>query len=215
MFEFNDIHLLVFAKVPQIGRVKTRMQPVFSEDFSLQLHCALVDYCLAQWHRAGLMPISLWSAGEAATFLQHLPQWQGPLHRPQQGEDLGERMAYAAQTTLANSRGVILVGTDCPFIDKHYLLQACQALQDHDVVLGPAADGGYVLMGLNGVYPSLFKGMAWGTGTVFEDTLAAIQAQQLRYHCLPVLPDIDRPEDVLLLKKMKPLQGFADQWPGS
>ena len=212
MYQFDDFCLIVFSKAPENGRVKTRMQPTLPAEFSLDLHCALVDYCLSQWSAAKLMPIQLWYAGERAGFLQHLPQWAKYANFPQQGADLGERMAYAAEKALATSRSVILVGTDCPFIDEKYLIGAVRALKDHDVVLGPAEDGGYVLIGLNGFWMPLFESIQWGEASVFQETQQAIESQQLTHYCLSTLSDVDRPEDIRHLKKLDAFKTLLRQW---
>ncbi|MEO0443567.1 MAG: TIGR04282 family arsenosugar biosynthesis glycosyltransferase [Pseudomonadota bacterium] len=199
---YPDCRLLVMAKSPHLGRVKTRMQPQFSQQFSRHLHVCLLDYCLSQWRAAAVCPISLWLAGEKATLFDALPHHATMDCRQQVGQDLGERMLYAARDGLSAGQNIVLVGTDCPFIDKRYLLAACKALSTNEAVIGPAADGGYVLLGLRRAYPSLFHNMEWGTQRVFGETLEALKKSQCRYHVLSTLNDIDRPEDIALLKKI-------------
>ena len=117
-------------------------------------------------------------------------------------------MLFAAKQGLNNARAVILVGTDCPFIDKHYLLSACKALDNNDVVIGPAEDGGYVLLGMKMLYPSLFQNMEWGNDTVFETTVNVLQKNALLYKILPTLNDIDRPGDIRLLQSIPAFHSF-------
>jgi uncharacterized protein len=114
----------------------------------------------------------------------------------QRGTDLGERMYNALRDGLARFASVILVGSDCPGIDPAYLRQATGALRGASVVLGPAADGGYVLIGARRVSPSVFSGIAWGGDKVFGDTVTALETAGLDWAALPVLADIDRPSDL-------------------
>ena len=116
----------------------------------------------------------------------------------QSGADLGERMYLALRDGLATHRKVLLLGSDCPFIDKAYLGAAIEALDEAPVVLGPATDGGYVLIGAKRVDPALFKGVSWGGAEVYAQTLAALGRLGWRHVELATLSDIDRPEDLPL-----------------
>ena len=196
MTMFKDYRLAIFTKTPQLGRVKTRMQPRYSPQFSLALHRHLIEYCLRRWTNAAVCNIDVWITGDVSEEETVFLPWQHLCFQQQQGDDLGQRMAYAVKCTLASSKGIILVGTDCPFITEDYLVLACQNLCSVDVVIGPAADGGYVLLALKRDYPDLFTGIDWGESHVFEQTLAAIKQQHLSYFILPTLSDIDRPDDL-------------------
>lgn len=177
------------------------MQAKYSKEFSLSLHVQLMDFCLRAWSDAKVCPLNLCLAGERSYFNEALPQWQGLNSEAQQGDDLGERLFYGIQSGLAQAQldGVILVGSDCPFIDENYLSQACAKLTQHELVIGPASDGGYVLLGLKGAWPELFQQVDWGQDCVFQQTLAHIKALGLSHFVLPVLDDIDRPDDIALL----------------
>lgn len=150
---------------------------------------------------AGLCPVQLWVSGEAAhsAFLADLSrQLDVPCHR-QMGQDLGARMYTAAKQTLKQFAAVVFIGSDCPFIDAAYLHQAMLGLEDNDAVLGPAADGGYVLLGLRKLSPTLFEDIDWGTDTVLSTTESRLTQLSWSYALLPPLADIDRPEDLSLL----------------
>ncbi len=209
ILRFSDCTLLVFAKAPELGKVKTRLQPDLPASFSLELHCELVNYVLSQWTDSQLCSINLWLAGNQEKFLECLPQWQSLTRYSQQGADLGERMHYAVKQTLSKTESAILVGTDCPFIDDDYLSKACIALKKYDVVIGPATDGGYVLLGLKQAHSSLFEGIQWGEASVFEATLSQIKYLGLSYSVLPELSDIDRPEDLQSLQQINKLKQFS------
>jgi len=206
MYSFPQYQLSIFTKSPVLGKAKTRMQPQLSKEFSLELHTRLVDYVLLEWSRSKVCPLKINLAGDQNYFSSVLPQWQKLSLSFQEGEDLGERMYAAAITGLKEFKGVILVGTDCPFINTNYLMKACHALNAHDVVIGPAADGGYVLLGLKKCYKELFMGIQWGGNTVFSDTIDRINENNLRYIVLPELDDIDHPKDLPKLKHMSPFR---------
>ena len=203
MYPYPHYSLSVLTKLPVPGQVKTRMQPDYSPEFSRALHERLVDYVLAQWLQAAQCPVHLWLAGEAAEIQplinsSHFRSFALPVAL-QRGRDLGERLLLVVNAQLAHYRGVFLVGTDCPFIDRNYLQAACDGLDNHDTVIGPAEDGGYVLLGLKKPIPALFETIAWGTERVFEQTMTALNRLRLSCYTLPVLPDIDRPADLALL----------------
>lgn len=116
----------------------------------------------------------------------------------EQGEgDLGDRMAQSvAAAFAAGARCVVVIGTDCPEVGAELLHQAFVALEQHDLVLGPATDGGYYLIGLRQPFPELFRQVAWGTEVVLSQTVAIAQALALTVAYLPPLTDVDRPDDL-------------------
>ncbi len=197
-----NTRLLIFSKVPEIGKVKTRMQPVCSPQFSVDLHQHLVRYCLRQYLQSKLT-FSLHIAGTLSLWRRQFPEYSKLPLVAQLGEDLGERLYAAAIDTLAQGvDAVVLVGTDCPFVCSHYLEKANLALLHYDCVIGPAHDGGYVLLAIKSSPKALFQCIDWGTERVFEQTLAVVQDLQWSYCCLESLPDIDYPEDLQHLKTL-------------
>ena len=134
------------------------------------------------------------------TMEQAVKEWfpQHHLFSPQEGSDLGERMhnaflhAFAAGYTKA-----LLIGSDCPDISRTIVNRGFRLLDTHDIVLGPAYDGGYYLIGLRRSEPELFYSMDWGTGRVLQQTLDKINAANLTVALLPELRDIDRIEDLV------------------
>lgn len=197
MFAYPFYQIALMAKSPILGKAKTRLQPRYSECFSLRLHSQLLDFILQQLTDGKVCPFQLWLAGSDENFYKQLPQWQSLQLKSQQGHDLGERMANAVKETCRDHyRGVILLGSDCPFIDSSYLHTACEMLQAYDVVIGPATDGGYVLLGMNAEHPELFSDVEWGGDSVYAETLKRIRALGLSVAILPTLSDIDHPEDL-------------------
>ncbi len=211
-YVYPHYRLVVFAKSPVLGFAKTRLQPQLPQEFSLALHTRLTRVVLNQWSQSKVCPIACWVAGDRQNFSENIFERDEPYLKKlpvyQQLEgSLGERLIGAINNTfLANQQkqagiqGVFVTGTDCPFIDKDYLLNACKKLTQHDVVIGPADDGGYVLLGLKAPNAGLFTDIRWGESSVLESTIAKIKAAKLSYFELPSLSDIDQPEDLAGLK---------------
>ena len=114
----------------------------------------------------------------------------------QSGGDLGERMYQAVREGLTRCRRLVMVGADCPSLDRGYVTAALAALDRHHAVLGPAEDGGYVLLGLKQALPALFADIPWGSGAVARLTRERMAALNWTWAELPVLWDLDRPEDL-------------------
>ncbi|MCA1990227.1 MAG: TIGR04282 family arsenosugar biosynthesis glycosyltransferase, partial [Desulfarculus sp.] len=135
-------------------------------------------------------------------------RWLGlaPLIRPQDSGDLGRRMDLALTRALAEGEErAVLIGSDCPGLTAEILEQAFAVLADHDLVLGPAQDGGYYLVGLRRPAPEIFRGIAWGSDRVLRQTLNRAGELGLRVALLPELADLDRPEDLPRLVSPPPL----------
>jgi len=115
---------------------------------------------------------------------------------PQQGAQLGDKMANAMKTALNSGSQCAIIGTDCPSMNASYIQQAFTQLHNSDVVLGPAKDGGYVLIAAKSFDYRLFSRVSWGTSEVLKQTLENINQLQLKYHKLDTLSDIDKGEDL-------------------
>jgi len=190
--------VVVFARAPQRGRSKTRMVPVLGEGGAARLSARLTRRTLATVRAARVGPIELHGAPNArhAFFLQHT-RGSGIRLQNQRGNDLGARMALALSAALRRARSVILVGTDCPALQPADLRRAARALAGGcDVVLAPAEDGGYPLIGVRRVSPRIFENMTWGGAQVFAETGARLDALGWRWRRLRRLWDVDRPQDL-------------------
>lgn len=197
--------LIVFARFPEPGRTKTRLIPALGPERAAQLQAALTRYTLAVAgdvcaDRSRRLEVRF-TGGDVEQMSQ---LFGGELdYVPQHGADLGERLKDAAASAFrAGAKQVVLIGTDCPALDAERLQAAFQALQRSDVVLGPAFDGGYYLIGLNGHHPELFAGIDWGTEHVLRQTLVTIRAARCRVHLLPMLADVDHPEDLIECRRL-------------
>ena len=197
----HDVVIQLFAKAPLVGRVKTRMQNRLSAEQALRLHEELLHWACHQLCAADRAAVELWVAGDVQHpfFSSISKKWKISLHQQSHG-DLGAKMYAAACAGLQHKRFVILVGSDCPFVDGPYLDSAIDALyHGNNIVIGPACDGGYVLLGLNKVDRLLFDDIAWGDKNVLTQTKRRLTTLGWRYHLLAEQPDIDRPEDLPLL----------------
>ncbi|MCG6940895.1 MAG: TIGR04282 family arsenosugar biosynthesis glycosyltransferase [Thiohalocapsa sp.] len=200
MADSLDTRLLVFTRAPVPGQVKTRLIPALGADAAADLHRRLTEQCLRQLCAPPLVPMELWVTPDAGHpfFTALAKRWPLTL-QVQQGRDLGERLHHAARAALTRADAVILLGTDCPALDRAYLVRAIARLAGADAVLGPAHDGGYVLLGLRRTDPSLFEGIPWGGDRVAAVTRSRLGGLGWRWSELPALPDIDRPEDLVHL----------------
>lgn len=196
--------LIVFTRYPEPGSTKTRLIPALgpagAADLARRLGLDTLAWALALARQEPLRLEVRHDGGDEVA----MRTWLGraPLYRPQGPGDLGQRMARALHQALQEGeQRVVLVGTDCPGRDDRLLSRAFSALATHDLVLGPARDGGYHLVGLRRPAPEIFEGIAWGGQRVLSQTLAAAGRAGLSMHLLGTLPDIDRPEDLPLLEQ--------------
>lgn len=196
--------LIVFTRYPQPGKAKTRLIPALGSEGAAALQRQMTEYTLRQVQRLlnqRAVSVEIWFAGttDAETDRRLMQDWLGStwVYQPQASGNLGARMAQACQTAFAHGmERVVTIGTDCPGLTADKLTQAFQALQTSDLVLGPATDGGYYLIGLRRFVPELFAGIAWSTEKVLLQTIEIAQRLELSVAYLEVLTDIDRPEDL-------------------
>ena len=189
--------LAVFARIPVPGQVKTRLSPALPPELSAQLYRAMLADAFEVAMAVGAERVAVfWESGgkQAPDFA--LPE--GVAVRFQHGTGLGERLASAFADLLADAADrAVVIGADCPDLDPAVIRQAFAALDDHDLVLGPARDGGYYLIGLRRPAPALFDRVSWGTDRVFAQTLEWAERGGLRVATLGVLADIDTSEDLV------------------
>ncbi len=195
------VSVLVFAKAPDPGAVKTRLIPALGEGGAAVLAARFARRTLDTATRAAVGPVVLVCAPDTIhPFFEVGRRRHAVTLAPQGDGDLGERMHRAFAATLPTSGAAVLVGTDTPDLHVDDLAEAARALRNGaDVVLGPAEDGGYWLIGLRAPVPALFDAMPWSTEDVLRVTRQRIAALDLRSHEPTVRPDIDRPEDLARL----------------
>lgn len=196
--------LIIFTRYPEPGKTKTRMIPALGEVGAANLQRQMAEYLLRkvqELQRQFPIKVEVHFAGGSQSLMQ---AWLGDdlIYRQQRTGDLGQRMLAAFQQAFVSGRGrVAIIGTDCPEVDSEVLRQAFTALQQSQVVLGPAADGGYYLIGLNCLVPELFRDIAWGSSQVLAQTQEIIRLLKLKVSYLPLFHDVDYPEDLEFWEK--------------
>ena len=191
------VRIVIFAKAPVPGRVKTRLIPALGEAGAARLAARTLDLALEQALEAAVGPVELcMNPAPGAAEWAAIPLPAG-IETSDQGEgDLGERMARAARRTIENGEAVLLIGTDCPDLTAERLRVAAACLADHDAVLHRAEDGGYALLGLRAFDAGLFQAMPWSTDAVARLTLDRMAALGWRVWVGETLRDIDEPCDL-------------------
>ena len=197
--------MILFARYPVPGKVKTRLIPALGDEGAAALHRRLVLRTLRTAHvlcQSQNVQLEIRFAGDDENEMQH---WLGDgwLCRPQCEGNLGQRMAGAlADSFREGSPATVIVGSDCPALTPAVLSDAFAALNANPVVFGPATDGGYYLIGLTRLVPELFQGDAWGTETVLAESLRTLERSDIRHSLLKPLDDLDRPEDLDVWRKI-------------
>lgn len=195
--------LTVFARAPERGKVKTRLCPPLHADEALALHRALVEDSLEHFGkvvRRGLSRVLLLSGPlEKAEDLSVPEGWTTGLQSP---GDLGRRLASLFYSSfLRGVKRLIVLGSDSPTLPLEVAHEAFDRLERTDVVLGPAMDGGYYLLGCNRYIPELFENISWGSSEVLAETRKILEALSVRPHLLIPWYDIDRGEDLDKLRQ--------------
>lgn len=187
--------LVIFVKNAKLGEVKTRLAAGIGDELALKVYlellkithqaCKRIDSKKEVWYSKYIENNDLWNIGLFEKKVQY-------------GNNLGERMKNVFQESFENERldKVILIGSDCPNLTTDILNQAFKQLSSSDLVLGPAEDGGYYLIGMSKYIPDVLKDMEWSVESVFSETLKRAQQENLSYSMLPTLFDIDTVEEL-------------------
>lgn len=195
--------LMLFTRYPEAGNTKTRLIPRLGAVRAAELQRWMTASMAREM--ASLRPDIDRQVHFSGGGLSQMQTWLGRqfTYLPQFAGGLGTRLHQAFMGNFkAGMQAVVAIGADCPQLSTHHFEQAFRQLQSHDVVLGPAADGGYYLIGLSGPQARLFEDIPWGTGEVFERTVAIATSLNLSIATLEELRDVDRPEDLELLSQM-------------
>ncbi|HBL12464.1 MAG TPA: hypothetical protein DD379_13865 [Cyanobacteria bacterium UBA11162] len=191
--------LIIFTRYPEPGKTKTRLIPVLGTEAAATLQRQMTENTLAQARKLQhycSTHLEVYFSGGNQELMQ---SWLGSdiIYHQQCEGDLGMRIVSAFdQCFTVGMTRVVIIGTDCPDLDNQVMVKAFQLLEYHDLVLGPAEDGGYYLIGLRQLIPELFVGIDWGTSQVRQQTVEIAEKLQLAIAYLPLLRDIDRPEDL-------------------
>jgi hypothetical protein len=198
--------LLVFGRSPVPGRVKTRMIPEIGAAAAASVYRQMLFDALDTATAVPEAGCELWlDTPSVDPELRTLARARGLTLAMQQGDDLGMRMHHALEQALKAANRAVLIGSDCPGMDTSYLQAAFRALRHHRAVIGPAMDGGYVLIGLDRPAPTLFSGLRWGSDRVLEQTRRRLRRLQWSWHELPSLQDVDHVSDLTAYPRLAAL----------
>ena len=194
--------LFLFTRFPQPGQTKTRLIPALGASGAADLQRQMTEYLLRRLRGfcQGRIALEVHFAGGTMAQMRH---WLGDsaVLMPQGEGDLGDRLKLAlCRGFAAGLQHIIVIGSDCPDVSEVQIARALALLDSHDVVLGPAVDGGYYLIGLNRLHAPLFENIPWSTARVLERTAAIARHSDLSVALLAPLSDIDRPEDLPVWK---------------
>ena len=196
--------LIIYSRYPEPGKTKTRMIPALGAEGAANLQRKMTEHTLntaKQLKSDRNINLEVHFAGGDK---QLMSDWLGTdiKYVSQVVGDLGDKMQSSFQQAFdADNQRIVTIGIDCPDINLKILNNAFNALQQQELVLGVAEDGGYYLIGLNKPVPQLFNNINWGTDAVLKQTKAIADELNLNTHYLTTLPDVDRPEDLAIWQK--------------
>lgn len=196
----TDNALIIFVKNLIEGRVKTRLAATLGNDGAMDIYKQLLKNTQNS--------ILTFEADKIVFYSDFIEEeiWEKNSfqNKIQQGNDLGERMKNAFKSSfIAGYEKIVIIGTDCPGIHKSILENAFMALNNLDIVIGPATDGGYYLLGMKKEHPFLFQNIEWSTDKVLQQTIDLCNKNRLSYFLLPELSDIDEEKDLIHLKTIR------------
>ncbi len=188
--------LIIFIKNPRLGLVKTRLAESIGNEQALTIYKKLIAKTLKESDLLNCKK-DIWFSDSDKVNEEIFVNRKSYALKVQKGSNLGERMKYAFQECFQDGfKKVVIIGSDCPELESSVVKKAFEQLDTYDIVLGPAKDGGYYLLGMNSFYPKIFTGVNWSTSSVLNQTLKYVNASQLSYNLLEELSDIDTLEDL-------------------
>lgn len=191
----------IFAREPRPGEVKTRLVPALSKGSACDLYIAFLSDLFSRLQKMSKLNMTVFYAGAPPERLKAMAPKHASLVEQSNGS-LGDRMHAAFTLMLAGGGPAVIIGTDSPDIPTQYVKRAFAKLKHKDIVLGPAADGGYYLIGLRTPDARVFEGVRWSRRTTFADTLAAVERAGLSLATLPIWYDVDDDASLDVLKAM-------------
>ena len=184
--------LIVFYRNPELGKVKTRLAAALGDELALAVYLRLAAYTREQ-----VKAVQADKQVYYSDFMDTEDLWTECQKSLQLGTDLGQRMLNAFQNSFSKGyQEVCIIGTDCPYLKADHIHEAFQQLQKHDVVIGPAMDGGYYLLAMREFYPELFQNKSWSTSQVLQATMNDVIRLGLSCHLLEELSDVDEEKDL-------------------
>ncbi len=212
--ELAKQHLIIFTRYPQPGKTKTRLIPALGVEGAANLQRQMTEYTLSKVKKLCKSIAISFEVRFADGNLQLMQSWLGTeLNYQLQGEgDLGKRMENSFLNAFnKGAQKVVIIGIDCPGVDTEVLVEAFEKISDCDLLLGPAVDGGYYLIGLKRVIGELFINIDWGTAKVLQQTVDIAEQLDLSVGYLRSLADVDRPEDLPIWQNSYQLPVTSEQ----
>ncbi|YAI81270.1 MAG: TIGR04282 family arsenosugar biosynthesis glycosyltransferase [cyanobacterium endosymbiont of Rhopalodia sterrenbergii] len=204
MTKKNCHRLIVFTRYPEPKKNKTRLIPALGAKGAAELQLQLTEYTITKVRK--LMKEISAAVYYTEASKEVMASWLGNdlIYCPQHEEDLGNRMKLAFENSFKSKFSrVVIIGIDCPDLNIKIIMNAFKLLDKNDLVLGEASDGGYYLIGLRKIIPELFQNIPWGTNEVLSKTKIIARQLELNTFILPILSDIDRPEDLAIWEKYR------------
>ncbi len=193
--------LIIFAKSPIPGKVKTRLTPKITLTKAAELYKAFIVDTVSNALKLKCEKTTIAYTPYNAEIALHRLVGRSVNYLPQKGHSLGERMKNAFKQSFAGgAKRVVIIGTDSPTLPVSYIQKAFDILKKIPVVIGPTFDGGYYLIGLSGLNDDIFDGIGWGTSRVFDQTLTRIKSLNTQVYVLPPWYDVDTSEDLEFLR---------------
>lgn len=197
--------LIIFTRYPEPGKTKTRLISHLGAEGAASLHRQMAEHTFAQVQKLRdehQLSVEVHFTGGNPQLMQ---DWLGSevVYQTQSEGDLGMRITSAFRAAFTSGiDSAVIIGTDCPGLNSQLMTQAFQELYPYDLVLGPAKDGGYYLIGLRRLIPELFTGISWGTAEVLQQTVNIAKNLNLSVANLPLLADVDYPEDLSVWRQV-------------
>ncbi|CAN5414756.1 TIGR04282 family arsenosugar biosynthesis glycosyltransferase [soil metagenome] len=192
--------MLIFTKNPEKGKIKTRLAATIGNDKAFAVYNQLLAHTVSVTADLEVDKFVFYSEN-----IIHNDIWSNKIYSKllQSGSMLGDRMHNAFKYIFQNGySSAVLIGTDCPELTAEIVLKSFQEISSKDVIVGPAFDRGYYLLGMNKLIPELFENILWSTSTVLKDTLNICDKNNLNYSLLPMLHDIDEEKDLIYLSSI-------------
>jgi rSAM/selenodomain-associated transferase 1 len=195
--KYPDSCIILFTKAPEPGLVKTRLISALGRNNAAAIYRQFLDQTLETLHRSALAPMAIYcSPSTHHPWFQFVKNQYGVTLYEQQPGDLGQRMDTAISTVLEDTESCVLIGGDCPTLLAGDIDEALAALANGcEIVLGPAQDGGYYLLGARHVISPYLENIDWGSASVFAETSQRLDRDCVKWHCLTMRADIDTIED--------------------
>ncbi|MDH5789874.1 MAG: TIGR04282 family arsenosugar biosynthesis glycosyltransferase [Nitrospinota bacterium] len=192
--------LILFAKDPVAGQVKTRLSSLLDNSTTLNLYHHFLSDSIEKVCSVAEADRFIGIASNSQTgYFEDVSRRRSVQLFVQEGDNLGERMRRAFEERFKEGyERVVIIGADSPTLPTAYIEQALQSKKE--VVIGPSTDGGYYLIGMQGKVTDVFEGVSWGTDQVLSETLDVLKGQRAEAELLPVWYDVDLPEDLRFLK---------------